>query len=64
MAILKDGVWRKQHQNTNASPASPKLSFFPHPHSHALMALEQERAALPSSDVPHDDAVVGGSREE
>lgn len=28
---------------------------------HALMALQQERAAFPSTDVPHDDAVVRGS---
>lgn len=28
------------------------------------MALQQERAAFAAADVPHDDAVVRGSREE
>lgn len=52
-------------QSTNVSLASPKLRFSPTPvTSHALMALEQECAAFPSADVPHDDAVVRGSWKE
>lgn len=43
-------------------PAPADSDSVPTPtNSHALMALQQERAAFPSPDVPHDDAVVRGS---
>lgn len=59
------GVWKTEYQNTNTAPPPPHSDSFPTPtNSHALVALQQQGAAFPSSDVPHDDAVVRGSREE
>lgn len=33
-------------------------------HHYILMALEQQCSPLPSTNIPHDNAVIRGTREE